>query len=291
MILNRLTTNITIRNIFLLLIVTVFIDIVLYFTKYSYFLDTIYDMLTLFSFSVGIWLHKRLRDESVIPLEETKRVKIAKYIKQFATVFLIFVIANTIVDIYSTNYLSSYWENFDEQVTSYDEELNQFEDTIPQASTGEDHLVNFFSTVDMVGYDFLTSILAGSEEIWRLGYIVLLLLVTKKLFPRQWLPQNKRLFLGITVGITSLLFGIGHTLAYDYNLNVWVGTVIIYSLLGVVLCLLLLWTRNLWLLVTVHAFYDVVATLSWHYIPWAVWYTAVILLVVRIFVPIVFRRH
>jgi membrane protease YdiL (CAAX protease family) len=290
MLLNDLTANFSKQTIFLLLIATVFIDIVLYFTKYSYFMDNIYDMLTLITFFVGIELHRRITNE--ISKENDKKwiYRFAVFIKKFANVFLIFVIANFIVDLCSTNLLPSYWENFDSQVTYYDETISQFEESIPPAATSEEHLMNFFSIVDMVGFDFLSSILAGSEEIWRLSYIVLLLLILKKLFPRHWSSQNQKLFIGITVGITSLLFGIGHTLAYDYNFSLWIGTVIIYSLLGLVLCLLLLWTRNLWLLVTVHAFYDVIATLSWHYIPWAVWYTAAILVLCRIFSAVILRE-
>lgn len=286
---NNLTDHITKRTIILLIIVTVIIDIVLYFTKYSYFMDTIYDLLTFFSFYVGIDLHRRLKGNFSNQQDQIRNNRTAIYIKRFATVFLIFVFANFFVDMYSTSFLTSYWENFDEQVTTYHENLEQFEDAMPEAETSEEHVMNLFATLDMVGYDFLTSILAGSEEIWRLSYIVLLLLIFKKLFRKHWVPEKQKIFLGITVAITSILFGIGHTLAYDYNFRIWIGTVLIYSVLGLVLCLLLLWTRDLWLLVTVHAFYDVVATLSWHYIPWAVWYVTAILLMLKIISQIVLK--
>ncbi|MFZ3589969.1 type II CAAX prenyl endopeptidase Rce1 family protein [Bacillus sp. DJP31] len=83
------------------------------------------------------------------------------------------------------------------------------------------------------------------EEVWRLGYIVLFLHLTKRLFPNMWTRGKTFGFWCMALFLSSLLFGIGHILSVGQPFEVNVGSIVYYTNMGLLLGFLLLWTRNL----------------------------------------------
>jgi membrane protease YdiL (CAAX protease family) len=132
--------------------------------------------------------------------------------------------------------------------------------------------------IDSIGYDIFTDILAGLEEVWRLAYIILILLVLKKILPRRWEKGRRDIFVMLALFITSVLFGIDHTLNSVQSWKYEMGAIVTFANMGLLFGLILLWTRNLWVTVLVHSVYDILATLSWYYFEFIVELAALILL-------------
>jgi membrane protease YdiL (CAAX protease family) len=141
-----------------------------------------------------------------------------------------------------------------------------------------DNLWEVVGEIDSIGYDIFTDILAGLEEVWRLAYIILILLVFKRVFPRRWEKGGRDIFVMLALFITSVLFGIDHTLNSVQSWKYEVGAIVTFANMGLLFGFILLWTRNLWMTVLVHSVYDILATLSWYYYDFIVEMAAMVLL-------------
>ena len=159
------------------------------------------------------------------------------------------------------------------------------------AGLPDDPIWSIFEKVDTIGYDLYNDTLAGLEEVWRLAYIILLLVVCKKLFPRRWESGSRDVFLMAALFITSILFGIDHTLDTEEPWAIRIGAIVTFANMGLMFGIILLWTRNLWLTVIVHALYDITATLSWYYIDYAVEYFTLGVLIIHLCLFILDKIH
>ncbi|QOR66438.1 CPBP family intramembrane metalloprotease [Cytobacillus suaedae] len=275
----NLTSSVTKKDIGLILIITILVDLVLYFTKYSSFMFTLYDLLLMITFYVGIKLHRVLSSNDGEPKDRKS------LLNKFVIVFIAFYCAMTVIDALSYSLFESYWDNHEQYV---EDSVAYVESAVAEPptenATAEDVTYYVFSMIDSVGYEFLSSILAGTEEIWRLGYMILILLVLKAIFQKKWESGTQKPFMITALVLSSFLFGWGHTLSSHYDdLSIYLGTVILYSLAGLVLGSLLLWAKNLWILVAVHSLYDVLVTISWYYFNLALEVTIILLLIIYAF--------
>jgi hypothetical protein len=271
----NLTSSISKRDIGLILVITILVDLVLYFTKFSSFMFTIYDLLLMITLYAGIKLHHVLRSNDDQPQDRKS------LFTKFVITFIAFYCAMNVIDSLSYSLFESYWENHEQYVEdSIDYVDSAVAEPPTEDATTEDVTYYVFSIIDSVGYEFLSSILAGTEEIWRLGYIILILLLLKTLFRNKWVNGDQKPFMLTALIISSFLFGWSHTFSSYYDdTSVYIGTVILYSVAGLVLGALLLWSKNLWILVAVHSLYDVLVTISWYYFGLALEVTIVCLLI------------
>nr|WP_283244072.1 CPBP family intramembrane glutamic endopeptidase [Bacillus suaedaesalsae] len=86
------------------------------------------------------------------------------------------------------------------------------------------------------------------------------------LYPSRWEKNQTWFFWLFGLFISSFMFGMGHTLSNDQTLDVFIGTVVYYTNFGLVLGILLLWTRSLWMLILIHALHNVLTSISWLYV-------------------------
>ncbi|MFZ7943792.1 type II CAAX prenyl endopeptidase Rce1 family protein [Neobacillus sp. 19] len=259
----NLTKPISIKLLFAMLVVTIGAEILLYFTRYTYMASTLYDAIMVSSFFIGWKLHRRLQSPADQP--KTKR----QITLQFTGAFLIFFLGSTVNNLFSTYAFQDFSTNYDHYVQNYTEmQMAVEEDTGDPAA--QDAIWTFFEKVDMIGYDLYSDTLAGLEEVWRLAYMILLLVLFKKVFPRRWESGRRDLFLMSALFLTSILFGIDHTLDSEQSWSIRIGAIVTFANMGLLLGVILLWTRNLWVTVLVHSLYDITATFSWYYIDYAV---------------------
>lgn len=269
---DNLTKPVSKKLLAALLIVAIGAEILLYISRYSSLAGILYDALMVSSLFVGLKLHHRLLPQQ--PLLKTKR----QIVLQFTGSFLIFFLGSSLINIYSNLTFEDFSTDYDQYVQEY-AQMQMVEEIDP--ATPSTPLWSFFEQVDTIGYDIYADSLAGLEEVWRLSYMILILMVCKKLFSRRWESGSRDLFLMAALFITSVLFGIDHTLDTEQAWSVKIGTIVTFANMGFLFGILLLWTRNLWVTVLVHSVYDIAATLSWYYLDYAVELFAAVMLVVH----------
>ncbi|MFJ5713585.1 lysostaphin resistance A-like protein [Neobacillus sp. NPDC093127] len=264
----NLTRPISKKLLFSILVVTIGAEVLLYLTRYSSMAGTLYDALMVSSFFIGLKLYRRLgRPEDKA---KTKR----QLMLQFTGAFLIFSLGSTLNNVYSTFIFQDFSDDYDQYVQDY-ADMQAYDPGDVQTTT--EPVWAFFEKVDLVGYDIFADILAGLEEVWRLAYIIFFLMIFKRIFRKRWESGRRDLFLMAALFLTSILFGIDHTLAAEQPWSIKIGAIITFANMGLLLGFILLWTRNLWVIVLVHALYDITATLSWYYVEYAVERFAIII--------------
>jgi Type II CAAX prenyl endopeptidase Rce1-like len=277
-----MTTNLTApmsKQLLLgLLTITIGVELILYLSGFTQLAGTIYDAIMVSSFFIGLKLHKRLSDGS----QKTK----VQHTRQFIGAFLLFIIGSTIINIYSSYAFQDFSNDYEQYVEDYTEVVS--DDTgiaePEQPIEPVEQLWEVIDEIDTVGYDIFTDILAGLEEVWRLAYIILILFVLKKIFPMRWEKGRRDIFVLIALFVTSVLFGIDHTLSSVQSWPYEIGAIVTFANMGLLFGLILLWTRNLWVTVLVHSVYDILATLSWYYFEYIVEIAALILLPIYLIV-------
>lgn len=271
-----------------MLVVTIGAEVLLYLSRFSYLASTFYDAMMVSSFFIGIKLHQRIRSSEPHPV--TKRQLTLK----FTGAFLVFFLGSTIINIYSSNTFNDFNVDYDQYVQEYtDMQMDvdpQHSETVESGTKAEPNST-FFDQIDTIGADIYTDALAGLEEVWRLAYIILLLVVCKKVFPKKWASGKRDLFLMLALFLTSILFGIDHTLDSEEPWGVRIGAIVTFANMGLLFGLILLWTRNLWVTVLVHSLYDISATLSWYYLDSAVEFLALAVLIVHVLVLTLEKFH
>ncbi|RHW37235.1 CPBP family intramembrane metalloprotease [Neobacillus notoginsengisoli] len=281
-----LTQPISKRLLLLLLLVTIGSEAALFLSRYSYFFSEVYQAIMIISIFVAWRLHPRLAGNEQRRLERhsgerehlteidgtvpssapvNRQPFIRQMISQFAVVFLIFYLGAIVFNFYS----AILFEDFNESYGDYMEEsaviMNESLRGVAEEG-GAGSVANLiFEWFSLAGSDFYADILAGFEEVYRIAYIILFLMLFKKCFPKQWEKPNRDLFLMIALFLSSVLFGVGHALDTPQPWTVTIGTIATFTNLGLILGLLLLWTRNLWLLIAVHAIYDIFMSIEWYY--------------------------
>ena len=268
----NLTEPVSKRLLLALLIITIGVEFVLYLSGYSQLAGTIYDAIMVSSFFIGLKLHHRLSKG----IQKTK----IQLIRQFISAFLFFILGSTLINIYSSYAFKNFSDDYEQYVDDYTEVVSNEEEVWVPSDPIEpvDKVWGVIDKIDSVGYDIYTDILAGLEEVWRLAYIILILLVCKKAFPRRWEKGHRDCFVMLALFVTSVLFGIDHTLNSVQSWQYEIGAIVTFANMGLLFGLILLWTRNLWLTVLVHSIYDIMATLSWYYFEYIVEISALILL-------------
>lgn len=262
----NLTKPISKKLLFAMLIVTFGAEILLYLTRYSYLASTLYDAVMVSSFFIGWKLNSRLGGEKA-HLKSPRQ-----HMLQFTGAFLIFFLGSSFVNVYSSLTFEDFNDDYDQYVQDYTES-QVFEGNEPEVPAFQEQTIgDLFEKIDSIGTDIYNDLLAGLEEVWRLAYMILLLLVFKKVFPRRWESGSRDVFLMAALFMTSILFGIDHTLDTEQPWAIRIGAIVTFANMGFLFGIILLWTRNLWLTVIVHAVYDITATLSWSYIDYAVEY-------------------
>jgi membrane protease YdiL (CAAX protease family) len=279
---NDLTKPVSKRLLLLLLIVTVGSEKALYLSRYSYFFSEIYDSIMIVSIFLAWKLHPRLMGRTGAYASGTLRDALGLspvepggkksfwhkgYISQFAAVFLLFNMASAVVNFYSYILFPGFNDNYQEYVEESIDTVQggwvSFADDEGIVEPNDTNLV--LEWFDFAGYDFYTSALAGFEEVYRLGYMILFLLLFKKFLPLKWRQWPAEVFLMAVLFLSSILFGIGHALDTPQPWDVTIGTIVTFTNMGLILGILLLWSRNLWLLIAVHGVYDVLMTIEWYY--------------------------
>lgn len=255
----NLTQPISKRLLFAILIITIGAEIDLYITRYSTLAGTLYDAIMVSSFFIGLKLNERLERPAAIP--KTKR----QWTLQLTGAFLVFFIGSTFINYYSSLAFHDFSSNYDQNVQQYTDTVSGGDDVASTASVS-----TFFDQVDTVGPDLYTDALAGLEEVWRLGYMILILVICKKVFRRRWEKGSRDIFLLMALFITSILFGIDHTLDTAEPWPIKLGAIVTFADMGLLFGLILLWTRSLWIAVIAHSVYDITATISWYYFDYAV---------------------
>ncbi|KAA0546583.1 CPBP family intramembrane metalloprotease [Bacillus sp. BGMRC 2118] len=250
------------KYIWLLLLVTVGAELALFGSRHSYFFADLYNFIMIASIFVAARLHPVLQDQS--KLKRTKKQTFYLFVK----VFVIFTSVTFIIDLLSNSYLQDFHEDYVEGVTEYTENYSYSSDWNGDFSDGAEGEsgFSFLSWLDSDGYSFFTDMLAGFEEVSRLAYILLVVAFMKMLYPSRWEEGRSWFFWLFGLFISSFMFGIGHTLSSEQTFDVFLGTVVYYTNFGLVLGILLLWTRNLWLLILVHALHNVLTSISWYYV-------------------------
>lgn len=251
-------------------------EVLLYLSRYSSMASTFYDAVMVSSFFIGWKLYLRLRSQQ----DYSKSPR--QHLLQFTGAFLLFFIGSTVINVYSSLTFVDFNEDYDQYVQDYTESQSFEVDGGGDASLPEEPSWSFFEKIDTIGYDLYNDTLAGLEEVWRLSYMILLLVLLKKVFPRHWESGSRDIFLMAALFITSILFGIDHTLDTEEPWAIRMGAIVTFANMGFLFGIILLWTRNLWLTVIVHALYDITATLSWYYIDYAVEYFTLGILIVHV---------
>jgi membrane protease YdiL (CAAX protease family) len=269
---NNLTAPISKQLLMALLTITIGVELILYLSGYSQLAGTIYDAIMVSSFFIGLKLHRRLRNG----IQKTK----IQLIRQFIGAFLLFILGSTIINIYSSYAFQDFSNDYEQYVETYTEVVSDESDIVEPSEPIEpiEKMWEAIDEIDTVGYDIFTDILAGLEEVWRLAYIILILFVFKKIFPKDWEKGRRDIFVLIALFVTSVLFGIDHTLSSVQSWQYEIGAIVTFANMGLLFGLILLWTRNLWMTVLVHSVYDILATLSWYYFEFIVEIAALILL-------------
>lgn len=263
-----LTQPISKKVLLAILIITFGAEVDLYLSRYSYLADTLYNGIMVASLFLGLKLAPRLRNSQDIP--KTKR----QLCLQYTGAFLIFFLVSTVNNLYSTSVFQDFSDNYDQYVQSYTDSQTNVDNGTPP-----DFISSFFEKVDTIGEDLYSDVLAGLEEVWRLAYIILILIIFKKVFPNRWNKGSRDIFVMLALFITSILFGVDHTLDTEESWPVRIGAIVTFANMGLTFGLILLWTRNLWLAVIVHATYDIVTTISWYFFDYAVEVFALVVLV------------
>lgn len=272
----NLTEPISKPLLFAMLIVTIGAEIVLYLSRYSTLAGTLYDAVMVSSFFIGWKLYRRLGNQHEPP-KSPRRLTL-----QFTGAFLLFFFGSTLINVYSNLIFVDFNNDYDQYVETYTE-MQAVEAEEEAVLAAEQPIWSIFENIDMIGFDLYSDILAGLEEVWRLAYMILLLVVFKKVFPQRWESGSRDVFLMAALFITSILFGIDHTLDTEQPWAIRIGAIVTFTNMGFLFGIILLWTRNLWLTVMVHAIYDITATLSWYYIDYAVEYITLGILLVHLF--------
>ncbi|WP_186328824.1 CPBP family intramembrane glutamic endopeptidase [Bacillus sp. X1(2014)] len=281
----NLTKLISKKLLFAMLIVTFGAEILLYLTRYSSLASTLYDAVMVSSIFIGLKLYPRLRGKQA-HLKSPRQ-----YMLQFTGAFLLFFLGSTFVNVYSSLTFEDFNDDYNQYVQDYTES-QVFEVDEPEVPAFQEQRIgDLFEKIDSIGTDIYNDLLAGLEEVWRLAYMILLLLVFKKVFPRRWERGSRDVFLMAALFITSILFGIDHTLDTEQPLAIRIGAIVTFANMGFLFGIILLWTRNLWLTVIVHAVYDITATLSWYYIDYAVEYFTLGILLVHVCLVIFEKIH
>jgi membrane protease YdiL (CAAX protease family) len=275
MLANQLTQNLSKKLIIAIVIVALGSDIALYLSRESYFMEIMYSNILLFSILVGVKLAPRLKlaDKDVSP---SKR----KLFSMFVKAFFILYSLSMVNDFYSSQIFTDYSESQDIVAEDFISRVDSFEEDLSSDSeyTLSDRVLEW---LDSIGYDFYNHFTAGLEEVWRLSYIVLFLFLFKKLLPRLWEKSSKDTFLIMAVILSSFLFGVGHSLSEKQEWTVFVGTVVSYTNMGLIFGCLVIYTRNLWLLVFIHGLYNVLVTLDWSYSSWTMEGFVLLILVIN----------
>jgi membrane protease YdiL (CAAX protease family) len=284
-----MTTNLTApmsrQLLFGLLTITIGVELLLYLSGYSQLAGTIYDAIMVSSFFIGLKLHRRLSSG-------TRKTKL-QHIRQFIGAFLLFILGSTIINIYSSYAFQDFSNDYDQYVETYTEVVSDDSDIVESNEPSEpvDKMWEVIGEIDTVGYDIFTDILAGLEEVWRLAYIILILFVFKKIFPKRWEKGRRDIFVLIALFVTSVLFGIDHTLSTVQSWPYEIGAIVTFANMGLLFGLIVLWTRNLWVTVLVHSVYDILATLSWYYFEYVVEIAAFILLPIYLILMTVEKKN
>lgn len=277
MLANQLTQPLSKKLLISLLIVSLGEDIALYLSRNSYFMETIYFNIMLFSILVGVKLAPVLRDQTSI--STPKRKLFSNFVKAFVILYIVGIIN----DNYSSRVFTDFADNQSFYAEDFSSRVESFEESGAEAQ-GEDYTFSdrVYEWLDSIGSDFYYYFLAGLEEVWRLSYIVLFLLFFKKFLPRFWeRSSSKDGHMILAVILSSLLFGVGHSLGEEQELKVFIGTVVSYTNMGLVLGYLMITIRNLWLLVFVHGLYNVLTTMTWSYFEWTTEVFVLVILVVN----------
>jgi hypothetical protein len=218
-----------------MLCVTVGAELVLFLSRYSYFFSIIYDTIMVAALFVG-WKLCRIQE-----LHLYSHLRRTLKILQITRITIIFFFGSLLLNAYSAI---------------------AFGDFTTSSSTPA---IEPFEKFHIVGYDFYIDILSGLEEVSRYVYILLFLLLFKKIFPKRWEEGAEDLFLMAALFLSSFLFGIDHTLDTGRNWENTIGIVVHYTNMGLFLGILLLWTKSLWTMVSLHVLYNITASLSWYF--------------------------
>jgi hypothetical protein len=274
MLANRLTQSLSKKWIISLLTVTIGADIALYLSRNSYFMETIYSNIMLFSILVAVKLAPRLKDETAT---QSKKKLFSTFVKAFSLLYLLGLINN----IYSSQTFTEFSEDRNLIAEDFSSRVESFAEDFETDSEEYTFSERMYEWIDMIGSNFYDYFLAGLEEVWRLSYMVLILLFFKKVMPRLWEKSSKDSFMFVALALSSLLFGVGHSLSAEQELNVFIGTVVSYTNMGLILGYLLIKTRNIWLMIVVHGLYNVLTSLSWTYFDWTAEVFVVLLLLIN----------
>lgn len=281
---NHLTQPFSKKLLFAMLCITLGSEVILYLSRFSYFLGTLYESIMVVSFFVGLKIHQRLRGPNRPSLCKLQ------WILQFTRVYLIFFVCSSLMDATTSFIFKDFNAGYEEDVEEYADYVSTFEEDLSAGEyQGEVH--PFFERLDIVGYDFYSSTIAGLEEVYRLSYIILFLMIFKKIFKRKWEKGSRDLFLMIALFASSILFGVGHTLDAEYEWSYTIGSIVTFTNMGLLLGVLLLWSRNLWMLVAVHAIYDIVVTLGYYYFEYAPLLFAGVVVLVNLILQVVENQN
>jgi hypothetical protein len=261
MLADQLTQHVSKKLFIGLIIVTIGADLALFLSRDSYFMEMIYSNIMLFSILIAVKLAPRLQDR-------TTTVSKTRLFSTFVKAFFLLYLVGTINNYYTNQMFTDFTEDRSVMAEDFSSRVDSFEERTSSDTAEYTRYDRIVEWVDSIGYDFYDYFMAGFEEVWRLSYIVLFLLFLKKAMPRLWEGSSKGTFMIVAILLSSLLFGVGHSLAYEQNWTVFVGTVVTYTNMGVILGYLLISTRNLWVLVLVHGFYNVFTTMGWTYFEW-----------------------
>ncbi|WP_163102318.1 type II CAAX prenyl endopeptidase Rce1 family protein [Peribacillus alkalitolerans] len=281
MLTDHLTKPISPKLFLGMFLITIGAEITLYLNRYSYFFSTIYDAIMIVAFFIGIKLNDRLNLEG-------NKSSFSEKLFLFFMVSSIFITGSILSDLYTSNLFKDFNNSYIDYVESYSDSISIMEDSGLEKYPGAES-ASIFDTIDLIGYDLYTDLLAGLEEVWRLSYIIFILLLCKFFFPIQWNSGKRDRFLLTSVFMTSILFGMGHALSSETDWQITIGTVVTYSNMGLLFALLLLWSRSLWTCVIVHSLYDVTATLSYHYVEYAVLYYLLLSILGMIVISVIKR--
>jgi hypothetical protein len=278
MLANQLSQPLSKKLLIGLLIVAIGEDIALYLSRNSYFMETIYFNIMLFSIIVGFKLAPLLRMQTSTP--DSKRKLFSNFVKAFVILYVVGMVNNQ----YSSRLFTDFADNQSFYAEDFSSRVESFEEGGAEAQA-EDYSFSdrAYEWIDSIGADFYYYFLAGLEEVWRLSYMVLFLAFFRKFLSGYWeKSSSKDGFVIIAVILSSLLFGIGHSLGEKQELAVFIGTVVSYTNMGLVLGYLMITIRNLWLLVFVHGLYNVLTTMTWSYFEWTTEGFVLVILVVNI---------
>ncbi|MFC4321976.1 CPBP family intramembrane glutamic endopeptidase [Litchfieldia salsa] len=268
-----------------MIFVTLGAELLLWGSGYSYFLNELYMYLIIASIFLAIPLHRAWRGQ------KTKR-STSYYIFQFCIVFFVFFTISSIVDLSTYSYLDEFEIGYDEELQDHLGNAPTFyEDGEYYEEEYEDYgTYPFFENLDYYGSDIWSCVLAGLEEVSRLSYILLTMCLFSFFYRQN--KQDRSHIPPVLTGLflSSLMFGLGHVWAHDYTLAESAGSFIYYTNAGLVLGVLLIWTKNLWMMIAVHGFYNLCMSLNLYLYEYSTLIIYLIVLVVCISYWIVLHR-